>query len=56
VIEFKAEDLDVNNGFDCVQVAVPDTGAAGAQLLGALRPARRALRRRGPAVGDRRLR
>jgi hypothetical protein len=35
-IEFKAEDLDVNNGFDCVQVSVPDTGAAGAQLLTAL--------------------
>lgn len=33
VIEFKAEDLDVNNGFDCLKVAVPDTGAGGAQLL-----------------------
>jgi hypothetical protein len=36
VIEVKAEDLDVNNGFDCVQISVPDTGAAGAQLLCAL--------------------
>jgi hypothetical protein len=32
-IEFKSEDLDVNNGFDCLQLSVPDTGAAGAQLL-----------------------
>lgn len=32
-IEFKSEDLDVNNGFDCVRVAVPDTGAGGSQLL-----------------------
>jgi hypothetical protein len=30
------DDLDVNNGFDCVQVSVPDTGAAGAQLLTAI--------------------
>jgi hypothetical protein len=35
-IEFKSEDLDVNNGFDCIQISVPDTGAAGAQLLCAL--------------------
>lgn len=35
-IEFKADDLDVNNGFDCLKIAVPDTGAAGAQLLCAL--------------------
>lgn len=35
-IEFKSEDLDVNNGFDCIQVSVPDTGAGGAQLLSAL--------------------
>lgn len=35
-IEFKSEDLDVNNGFDCLKVAVPDTGAGGAQLLCAL--------------------
>lgn len=33
VIEFQAADLDVANGFDCLKVAVPDTGAAGAQLL-----------------------
>jgi hypothetical protein len=36
VVEFKAEDLDVNNGFDCLKVAVPDTGSGGAQLLTAL--------------------
>lgn len=36
VIEFKAEDLDVNNNFDCLRIAVPDTGSAGAQLLCAL--------------------
>lgn len=35
-IEFKSEDLDVNNGFDCLQLSIPDTGAAGAQLLTAL--------------------
>lgn len=35
-IEFKSEDLDVNNGFDCLKIAVPDTGAGGAQLLCAL--------------------
>jgi hypothetical protein len=36
VIEFKAEDLDVNNGFDCIRFSVADTGAGGAQLLCAL--------------------
>lgn len=30
-VDFQAADLDVNNGFDCVQVQVPDVGAA-AQL------------------------
>lgn len=35
-IEVKAEDLDVNNGFDCVQLSIPDTGSAGAQLLSAI--------------------
>jgi hypothetical protein len=35
-VEFKAEDLDVNNGFDCLKVAIPDTGAGGAQLLTAI--------------------
>jgi hypothetical protein len=35
-IEFKGEDLDVNNGFDCLKVAIPDTGSAGAQLLTAI--------------------
>lgn len=33
VVEFKSEDLDVNSGFDCVQLSIPDTGAGGAQLL-----------------------
>ena len=32
-VEFKAEDLDVNNGFDCIQLQIPDTGSAGAQLI-----------------------
>jgi len=36
VVEIKAEDLDVNNGFDCLQLSIPDTGSAGAQLLCAL--------------------
>lgn len=36
VIEFQSADLDVNNGFDCVQLSIPDTGAAGAQLISAL--------------------
>lgn len=36
VIEFKAEDLDVNGGFDCVQLQIPDTGTGGAQLITAL--------------------
>ena len=35
-VEFKSEDLDVANGFDCVQLQVPDTGSAGAQLLSAI--------------------
>lgn len=35
-VEVKAEDLDVNNGFDCVQLQIPDTGAAGAQLIAAI--------------------
>lgn len=35
-IEFKSEDLDVNNGFDCVQLSIPDTGSAGAQLITAI--------------------
>lgn len=29
------EDLDVDNGFDCVRLAIPDTGSAGAQLISA---------------------
>jgi hypothetical protein len=36
VIDVQADDLDVDNGFDCVQVSVPDTGAGGAQLGSAL--------------------
>lgn len=28
VIEFDAEDLDVNNGFDCLQISVADVGVA----------------------------
>lgn len=35
-IEFQASDLDVANNFDCVQVSIPDTGSAGAQLLTAI--------------------
>lgn len=35
-IEFKSEDLDTNGGYDCIQISVPDTGSAGAQLLTAL--------------------
>ena len=35
-IEFQAADFDVNNGFDCLQLSIPDTGAGGAQLLTAL--------------------
>jgi hypothetical protein len=36
VIDIPADDLDVDNGFDCVQVQIPDTGAAGAQIGSAL--------------------
>ena len=36
VIEVKADDLDVNGGFDCLQFSVADTGSGGAQLLCAL--------------------
>jgi len=32
VIDIQADDLDVDNGFDCVQVSIPDTGSAGAQI------------------------
>lgn len=35
-IEFQSADLDVANGFDCLKIAIPDTGAAGAQLLTAI--------------------
>ncbi len=35
VIEFDADELDVRNGYDCVQVSIPDVGAA-AQIGGAL--------------------
>lgn len=36
LIEFQASDLDVNGGFDCLQLSIPDTGSAGAQLISAL--------------------
>ena len=32
VVELDAEDLDVANGFDCVQLSVADVGAGGAQI------------------------
>lgn len=35
VVEFDADELDIKNGFDCVQVQIPDVGA-GAQIGGAL--------------------
>ena len=35
-VEFRAEELDVNNGFDCLQLQIPDTGSACAQLLTAI--------------------
>jgi len=35
-IDIQGEDLDVDNGFDCLKVAIPDTGSAGAQLLTAI--------------------
>lgn len=34
-VDVKAEDLDVDNGFDCLRLAIPDTGAGGAQLISA---------------------
>ncbi len=34
-IQIMADDLDVDNGFDCVRFAVPDTGSGGAQLISA---------------------
>jgi hypothetical protein len=36
VIDIQADDLDVDNGFDCVQVSIPDAGAAGAEIGSAL--------------------
>lgn len=32
VVEFQASDLDVNNGYQFLQMSIPDTGSAGAQL------------------------
>lgn len=32
VVEFNAEDLDVENGFDCIQMSVADVGAGGVQI------------------------
>jgi hypothetical protein len=40
VIEVKADDLDVNNGFDCVKVGVGDATAATVAVLYALRGAK----------------
>jgi hypothetical protein len=34
-VDIKAEMLDVDNGFDCVRLAIPDTGSGGAQLISA---------------------
>lgn len=34
-VHINAADLDVDNEFDCVRLAIPDTGAAGAQLIAA---------------------
>lgn len=34
-IDIKATDLDVDNEFDCVRLAIPDTGAGGAQRISA---------------------
>ena len=34
-VDVKAEDLDQANGFDCIRLAIPDTGSAGAQLISA---------------------
>jgi hypothetical protein len=36
LIEFQASDLDVNGGYTCLQVSVPDTGSAGAEIGTAL--------------------
>ncbi len=32
VIHVKAEDLDLANGFDCIQVSIPDTGATAGKI------------------------
>lgn len=34
VIEFEAEDLDLANGFDCIQVQIPDVGAGATPQIG----------------------
>lgn len=34
-MDVKADDLDVDNGFDCIRLAIPDTGSGGAQLISA---------------------
>lgn len=36
VLEYAASDLDVANNFDCLQLTIPDTGSAGAQLISAI--------------------
>ncbi|MGE0828949.1 MAG: hypothetical protein AB7O04_06315 [Hyphomonadaceae bacterium] len=35
-VDVKASMLDQANGFDCIRLAIPDTGSAGAQLIAAL--------------------
>lgn len=35
LIEVQASDLDVNGGYDCLQLSIPDTGSGGAQLIAA---------------------
>lgn len=32
VVDIKAEDLDIDGGFDCLQLSIPDTGSAGAEI------------------------
>lgn len=34
-VDVKATDLDIDNGFDCIRLAIPDTGAGGAQRISA---------------------
>lgn len=34
-VDIKSEMLDVDNGYDCIRLDIPDTGSAGAQLISA---------------------